>query len=71
MRRHPLYAPVTLVLLVAGAALVGIVASKALPSSSTPTQVRAGVHHHFAVPAHGYPGSATGTVKTADVNPTA
>jgi FtsP/CotA-like multicopper oxidase with cupredoxin domain len=71
VRRRLLHAPVALVLLVAAAALAGIAASQALPSSSTPTQARGGVHHHFAVAAHGYPGAATGEVKTADVNPTA
>jgi FtsP/CotA-like multicopper oxidase with cupredoxin domain len=69
VRRHPLNAPLALALLVAAAALVGFAASKALPSSSTP-QVRGGAHHHYAAPSHGYPGSSTGTVKTADVNPT-
>ena len=71
MRRHPLHAPLTLALLVAAASLVGVVASKALPSSSSPAQARGGAHHHSAVAAHGYPGSATAAQKTADVNPTA
>ena len=70
MRRRLLHAPVALVLLVALAAVVGIAASAALPSSKAPP-VRGGAHHHYAVAAHDYPGSKTGEVRTADVNPTA
>lgn len=69
MRRRLLHAPVALVLLVALAAVVGIAASAALPSSKAPA-VRGGAHHHYALAAHDYPGFVAGAVKTADVNPT-
>jgi FtsP/CotA-like multicopper oxidase with cupredoxin domain len=74
VRRSALHAPLALVLLVAATSLVGVAASKGLPTGATgaPQQVvRGGVHHHSAVAAHGYPGSAAGTVQSADVSPTA
>jgi hypothetical protein len=58
----------------ANTSVVGIAASKALPSGSSETTIRVlgGVHHYAAVPAHGYPGSVTGTVRAADdILPTA
>jgi suppressor of ftsI len=80
VRRSPLFAPLALFLLVGLAALIGIAASKALPSSSQPKRAVApglqldSLHEHGSGirTNNGYPGSKAGSVKlAADVQPTA
>jgi suppressor of ftsI len=72
-RRSPLLAPLALLLLVVCAAVVGIAATKALPSSARPKAGAAlGAHRHGTQwIEQGYPGAPKVAVKTADVTPTA
>jgi suppressor of ftsI len=70
-RRSPLLAPLALLLLVVCAAVVGIAATKALPSSSKARPAAAGHRHGAQWIEQGYPGAPKVDVKTADVTPTA